>query len=62
MKLILEVENEDEALLELATIMIKLRHNTKTWESEYGVFTKRAKKYWEEKADEWIKKHVKTEQ
>jgi hypothetical protein len=46
---------------EVAYILIKLRHYTKKWESEYGGPPKLNKKQWEARADEWIQRNIKND-
>lgn len=48
----------DANINELAKILFRLRETTKHWEYWHGAEAKNAKKYWEEKADVWIKKNV----
>lgn len=43
----------EKELLSVTKILYNLRYYTKEWERLYGVETKRVKKYWEAKADEW---------
>ena len=50
----IEVENE---LKEVAYIMTGLRHHTKIWQEQYGATNRNNMRLWEQKADEWIKKH-----
>ena len=43
-------------LLELAHVLNNLRYFTKEWEMKYGVELKMAKKRWENRADELLRK------
>lgn len=55
----IKINNENELLetaKELAHVLVNLRHWTKKWEETYGAEYKNAKKRWEKKADELIKK------
>lgn len=52
----------DASLRELAEILVKVRYHTRQWEKYYGADTRKRKKLWEQRADEWIEKHVKEEQ
>lgn len=53
------IKDEDELIAvtkELLHCLVNLRHYTKLWEREHGVYAKRSKKAWEVKADELLLK------
>jgi len=50
--------NPTEELKELAIIMAKLRAATIKWQTYYGASNRERMKYWETKADDWIKEHI----
>lgn len=59
-KAIVEVEESAEkSLIELATIMRELRWNMKIWQTHFGSTNRNNMKRWEEKADQWLSKHIK---
>lgn len=43
-----------KAASELAHILLNLRHFSKLWDDNYGVEAKKRKKFWEQKADEYL--------
>lgn len=42
-------------ILELSEILVNLRYWTSRWQSGYGSHLANRKKYWEQKADVWVK-------
>ena len=55
--MILKFKDEDEMkdeFLKCIEIMTKLRHYTKEWSMHYGAMLNNKKKYWEQKADEFL--------
>ena len=50
-----------ETLKEALWILFKLRHHSKKWKDNYGHQNRDRMNYWEEKADEFLEKVIKTE-
>lgn len=61
-KQIIEVNDIKQELLNLANILKELRYHTKYWELNFGSRPKENKKYWEDKADTWLRDHIKIEE
>lgn len=59
-KIIVEIDLPvEKALIELAYIMQNLRRSQNYFKEHYGYVNRQAQKYWEDKADAWIKQHIK---
>ena len=62
-KIKIDVNSSDiiETLRESLWILFKLRHHSKKWKDNYGFQNRDRMNYWEEKADEFLEKVIKTE-
>lgn len=58
LKATFEVAEPVEALAELAHIMLNLRQHTRQFDLKFGSKARNRKRYWEEKADTWLSKHI----
>jgi hypothetical protein len=58
---ILKVNSEEELLQKASNlfhILVNLRDKTKKWENHGGYINRQNRKYWEKKADEFIKENL----
>lgn len=53
-----EVSDPVQSLAELAHIMLNLRQHTRQYDIKLGSDARNRKRFWEEKADTWISKHI----
>jgi hypothetical protein len=58
---IITAQTAEQELFALAEILYKLRYHSAKWHEQFGAANRANKKYWEDKADQWINQHVKEE-